>query len=452
METYATALILGLAASGEAAARLLLAEGAQVRIVDRAEGDALRCRAAALKPLGAEIMLGHSELPSGSFSVCVVSPGIPVSSAWVREMQQRGVPVLSELELGWSRAACRVLAISGSNGKSTLVKLCADTLTGAGRRVAVAGNYGTPVSQVVLERRDWEWLVLEVSSFQLETVCAFRPDVAVLLNLYPNHLDRHGDMAAYERLKTRLFSRMRAEDVGVVPEALAAKIACLAASPNRWVTFGTSPAAAVRYHAGKVIDRARSGRVSLEATAFANEIMGVAGAAAAAAIGAGGESLEALERAARAFQPLPHRMQEIAVRGSIRFVNDSKATNLAAMLAALKMSPGPVRLIAGGLPKHESYAPARSLLADKVAAVYLIGAAAETMASAWQDIVPCRLSQTLENAVRLAWSQAQAGDTVLLSPACASFDQFHSFEERGNRFALCVRLLGDDSGQIKKNT
>ncbi|MBU4199079.1 MAG: UDP-N-acetylmuramoyl-L-alanine--D-glutamate ligase [Verrucomicrobia bacterium] len=443
MQTYTTALVLGLAASGEAAARLLLAEGTKVRIVDRADGDVLRRRAAALESLGAEVALGQSNLPPGLFSVCVVSPGIPANSSWVSGMQHRGVPVLSELELGWSRAACRILAISGSNGKSTLVKLCADALTGAGRRVAVAGNYGIPVSQVVMERRDWDWLVVEVSSFQLETVRAFRPDVAVLLNLYPNHLDRHGDMAAYERLKALLFSRMRSEDVGVVPEALAAKIACLAASPNRWVTFGTSADADMRYHEGNVIDRVRSRSVSLESTAFSNEILGVAGAAAAAAIGACGESLETLGRAARAFRPLPHRMQEVAVRGSIRFVDDSKATNLAAMMAALKMSPGPIRLIAGGLPKHESYEAARSLLAEKVAAVYLIGAAAEIMAAAWQDVVPCRLSQTLENAVRLAWLQSQPGDTVLLSPACASFDQFQSFEDRGNRFAQRVRSLGE---------
>lgn len=451
METYATALVLGLAASGEAAARLLLAEGTQVSVVDRADGDVLRQRAAALDALGARVALGQSGLPAGSFSVCVVSPGIPVNSPWVNDMRQRGVPVLAELELGWSRAACRILAISGSNGKSTLVRLCADALAGAGQRVTVAGNYGIPVSQAVLERRDWDWLVLEVSSFQLETVRAFRPDVGVLLNLHPNHLDRHGTMAAYEQLKTRLFSRMRAEDVGVVPEALASRIAGLAGSPNRWVTFGTSADAGVRYHEGRVIDRLRSRRLSLEATAFANDILGVAGAAAAAAIGACGESLETLERAARAFQPLPHRMQEVAARGSIRFVDDSKATNLAAMMAALKMSPAPVRLIAGGLPKHESYDAARPLLADKVAAVYLIGEAADTMASAWQDVVPCRLSRTLEEAVRSAGLQARPGDTVLLSPACASFDQFKNFEDRGDRFAQCVRTLGEGS-QIKKNT
>ncbi len=452
METYPTALVLGLAASGEAAARLLLAEGTKVDIIDRNDGEALRRRASDLQALGARVRLGYPDLPSDPYSVCVVSPGVPASSEWVKSMEGRGVPVIAELELGWSRAcragalgrkrtACRTLAVSGSNGKSTLVKLCADALILAGRRVAVAGNYGTPVSKVVMEGRALDWLVLEVSSFQLETMVLFRPDVAVLVNVFSNHLDRHGDMAAYERLKARLFARMRPEDDGVVPEALAESVARLAASSNRWVTFGTLPNADFRYKEGRVVERARSRSVALEGTGFANEVLGLAAAAAAAALSACGESLEALERAVRQFQPLLHRMREVAVLRKVRFVDDSKATNLAALMAGLQMSTAPVRLIAGGLPKHESYASARELLAQKTVAVYLIGTAAEEMAAAWKDIVPCRLSQTLENAVCLAWSEARPGDTILLAPACASFDQFLSFAERGQQFFEIIHSL-----------
>jgi UDP-N-acetylmuramoylalanine--D-glutamate ligase len=452
MDKYPTALVLGLAASGEAAARLLLAEGTQVRVVDRNDGDDLRRRASALKALGAQVILGSSALPPDPYAVCVVSPGIPANSDWVRAVNGRGIPVIPELELGWSRAcpseasgrrgaACRVLAVSGSNGKSTLVKLCGEALACAGRRVAVAGNYGPPVSRVALEVMDLDWMVLEVSSFQLETARCFRPDVAVLVNLFPNHLDRHGDMAEYARLKSRLFARMRPRDVGIVPEGDAASMVRLAASSNRWVTFGISPSADVRYQAGIVADRARSWSVSLAGTEFDNEVMGLTAAAAVAAISACGEAPDALLQAVRSFQPLPHRMQEVAVLRQIRFVDDSKATNLAALLAALKMTSRPVRLIAGGLPKHESYAEARQLLAEKAAAVYLIGTAAESMAAAWRDGVPCRMSGTLEEAVRAAWAEAGPGETILLAPACASFDQFHSFEERGRCFADLVRSL-----------
>ncbi len=452
MQSYPTALILGLAASGEAAARLLLAEGTQVDIIDRNDGEGARRRASELEALGACVHLGCPDLPSDSYAVCVVSPGVPASSEWVQSMRSRGAPVLAELELGWSRVCragvlgpgrtpCRVLAVSGSNGKSTLVKLCADALTLAGQRVAVAGNYGTPVSKVVMEDRDLDWLVLEVSSFQLETVSLFRPEVAVLMNVLPNHLDRHGDMVTYERLKARLFARMRPEDIGVVPEASAERVARLAASANRWVSFGVSPNADFRYLEDSVVERLSSRGLVLAGTGFANQVLGLAAAAAAAAISACQEPLAALELAARNFQPLPHRMREVAILRQIRFVDDSKATNLAALMAGLQMSKAPVRLIAGGLPKHESYAAARELLAQKAAAVYLIGTAAEVMAAAWRDIIPCRLSQTLENAVRLAWSEARPGDTILLAPACASFDQFRSFEERGQRFLEIIRSL-----------
>ena len=441
MKKYPTALILGLAASGEAAARLLLAEGSKVWIADLQDGEVQRQRAAQLEALGAMVSLGRPELPAGVYSICIVSPGIPVHSAWVMALRRRGVPVISELELGWSRASCPVLAISGSNGKSTLVKLCADALRCAGHRVAIAGNYGPPVSRVVREAEPYDWLVLEVSSFQLETVRAFRPAVAVLLNLYPNHLDRHGDMARYQGLKTRLFRCLQAEDSGVLPDTLAADLSGRLASPNRWLTFGATSAADVCYQAGRLTNRLSSQKISLADTLMANEVLGLTAAAAGAALTACGVSMTALQEALHAFQPLAHRMQTVAIHRQVRFVDDSKATNLAALLAALKMSSAPVRLITGGQPKGESYAEARPLLAEKVAAVYLIGSAADTMAAAWQDIVACHLSRTLEQAFQLAWTQAQPGDTILLSPAYASFDQFKDFEERGARFAAAVQVL-----------
>jgi len=457
MRPYKTALVLGLASSGEAAARLLLAEGTRVVAVDRGDSEVLRRRAAALQALGAEVCLGAAAAPEGDFEIAVVSPGIPAASGPVQAVTARGIPAVSELELGWSRFPGRVLAISGSNGKSTLVKLCAETLAQAGRPAAIAGNYGPPVSAVVGANRPLDWLVLEVSSFQLETVRAFRPDVGVLLNVTPNHLDRHGDFQTYRAIKSRLFARMTAADSGVTDQSILPEIRALAASPNRWITAGAyppavaCPAAEFFYQSGAVHNARTREKIELRGTLFDNEVMGLTAAAAAAALSACGVAGACLAAAARAFKPLPHRLQNVGAARGIRFVDDSKATNLAALMAALRMIPRPIRLIAGGLPKHEPYEPARELLAEKVAGVHLIGQAAETMAGAWRGAAPCFISATLARAVAEALRQAVRGDTILLSPGCASFDQFRSFEERGECFVEAIRALSDENDGRKNN-
>ncbi len=439
---FQSALVLGLGASGEAAARLLLGEGTRVVVADAADTDRLRDRAAALQALGAEVRLGHSALPPGGFEVCVVSPGIPLAAPTLRAARARGIPLLSELELGWSRARSRVLAVTGSNGKSTLATLCADALARANRRAALAGNYGPPACAVARAGEAPDWLVLEVSSFQLETVSAFRPNVGVLLNLSPNHLDRHGDMPAYRALKARLFARMRAEDTAATPVECLAEVRGLAGSAARWVGFGRTDNAAFRYRPGW-IEGPAAWRAPIGGTLFDNDVMGLTAAAAAAALWACGIGAEALSEAARAFEPLPHRLQPLGMARGVRFVDDSKATSLAALMAALAVTPPPVRLIAGGRPKGESYEPARALLAEKAASAYLIGESAPAMAAAWQDITPCTLCGTIEEAVAAAWRDAQSGDTILLSPGAASFDQFPGFAARGSVFARAVRAVAE---------
>ena len=441
MRPYKTALVLGLASSGEAAARLLLSEGAQVLIADGGDSEILRRRAAALQALGAEVRLGAAAPAYGDFEIAIVSPGIPVTSDMVKAVAARGIPVVSEVELGWSRFAGRVLAVSGSNGKSTLVKLCAEALALAGRQVAIAGNYGPPASAVVRAGKHPDWLVLEISSFQLETVQAFRPDVGVLLNVTPNHLDRHGDFKAYRQLKSRLFARMAAADTGITDPDILPEIRALAGSPNRWVTAGVHPAADFFYQPGAIHVPHLRKKINLSGTIFDNEVMGLTAAAAAAALSACEVEASYLAAAARAFQPLPHRLQNVADVRGVKYIDDSKATNLAAMMAALRMTPRPIRLIAGGLSKHEPYEPARILLGEKVISAHLIGQAAETMARAWRGAVPCVINGTLAQAVAEAARQAVPGDTVLLSPGCASFDQFHNFEERGERFISAIQAL-----------
>jgi UDP-N-acetylmuramoylalanine--D-glutamate ligase len=434
---FRQALVCGLGASGEAAALLLRSEGTQVVAIDRGNSPELQIRAAALKGSSVCAQLGVTEIPAGEFDVAVMSPSIPLTSPWVGALQRRGVPLLAELELGWRRQRGRTIAVTGSNGKSTCVKWLAEALQAAGLRAAPAGNYGPPVSRIVRAQPDLDWLVLEVSTFQLETCREFRPDIGILLNICPNHLDRHGEMATYAALKARLFANTRRGDRCLVPPPLLESVRRRSGGAGRWETFGLDENADWRFSAGQVW-HGGAAVADLRGTHFDNEILGQAGAAVVAALSAAGPGPAAAVQAARAFQPLPHRMQLVATVGGVRFVNDSKATNLTALAAALTMTGGRVRLIAGGLLKEKDLAGVKDLLAQKVESVYLIGRAAPAMAEAWSGAVPCRSCGTLAAAVEQAAADARAGETVLLSPACASFDQFTSFEERGDLFAELV--------------
>ncbi len=438
--------VLGLGASGEAAARLLIAEGAAVTVLDRADTPALAARAGALRALGVRIALGEAPPPAERCVLVVVSPGVALTDPWAQDRMPAGVPVVGELEWAARHCRCPLLAITGTNGKSTLATLCAEALELAGRRVRSGGNLGTPLSRWAPESGDLDWLVVEVSSFQLETVDTFRPRIGVVLNLQPNHLDRHGTFEVYAGLKRRLFARMGAGDLAVVPEDLAAAwLPPQAAEPPvaagpEWRVFGLGAATPWRYAAGAV--QGPGGvRIDLTGTRFANPILGQAAAAAAAALAGAGVDAATLERAIRANRPLPHRLMALAPLRGVSFVDDSKATSLAAMAAALTMAPGPVHLIAGGLLKETDLDHVQELLAKRVRAVYGIGKAASRMQQAWSACVTVRDCGDMERAVRAAFAAAQPGETILLSPGCASFDQYRNFEERGVHFARIVDTI-----------
>ncbi|MFC1452571.1 UDP-N-acetylmuramoyl-L-alanine--D-glutamate ligase [Verrucomicrobiota bacterium] len=460
-------LVLGFGLSGLSASRLLAREGARVTVVDTRDDDALRERAAAPSAQGVEVVLGCDGSASGpafpgedgSFDFCILSPGVPADSPWARCMRRRGVPVVAELELGAARCRCPVLAITGTNGKSTLVKLCAETAGLAGRRAAVAGNCGIPLCDVAERSPGLDWAVVEVSSFQLETVERFRPNVGVLLNVQPDHLDRHRDMASYTAVKARLFARMgdRTEeprkgtcDTGIVNHDIIGEISALSRGKCRWVSFGASPEADVRFAGGELrlgADGPRQTAVSIRGTRFDNGVNGPTAAAAAAAAAACGWPAEAVGQAVRAYQPLPHRAVRIAEAGGVTFVDDSKATNLAALSAALEMADRPVRLLAGGRLKERDLAGPEEMLARKARSVYLFGEASETMREAWSGAVPCFCCGTLDRAAADAWRDAEPGESVLLAPGCASFDQFGGFEERGECFIRIVEeLIREDEG------
>jgi UDP-N-acetylmuramoylalanine--D-glutamate ligase len=438
-EAWDPALVLGLGASGAAAAQLLLSRGARVTVADGADTPDVRAAAARLESAGARVRLGGAALPAGLFAVAIVSPGIPLASPWLQELARRGVPVCAELELGWRHCAAPLLAVTGANGKSTLVKLCRDALARAGLRAVAGGNYGRPLSAVALDHPAPDWIVAEVSSFQLETVHAFRPRVGVLLNVNPNHLDRHGSLAAYRALKMRLFARMGTTETAIVPDTLPAALRRQLPPDARRVTFGRSARADWRYSGGHVVGAGSAGDVDVAGTLFANDVMGVSAAAAAAAVAACGAAVRCVGEAAVAFERLPHRMEIVATLDGVTYVDDSKATNLAALAAGVSMAPGPVRLIAGGQLKENDLRAVKKVLVKQVRHVYIIGQASEMMASAWRDAVACTICADMNEALVRARKEAQRGEVILLSPGCASFDQFRDYRDRGKQFSDIVR-------------
>lgn len=434
MKRYGSALVLGKGRSGQAAERLLQAEGTQAVIVaqdvvsDAEFSDLLRGRA---------------------FDICVVSPGFGLANPWLAAVRDAGIPLLSELELGWSRHKGKTVAVTGSNGKSTAVKWICESLQQAGQKAELGGNYGIPACEAVLEHPGLDWLVLEVSSFQLETVHDFRADVAVVLNILPNHLDRHESMELYRRTKARIFGSSSVGDACLVPVDLVTRFEGDTQGGRNWITFGATPEADYFFEKGQVF-RGSEAVLDLADTLFDSPVIGSCTGAAVAAVAATcGIPFGVVENAAKDFDPLPHRLQRVGELGGVEYINDSKATNLAAVAAALQACGKEVHLIAGGLPKESDYTFIKEILAERVRRIYVIGQASQAMYQAWNGVCPCVECGSLEKAFSMARNEARTGETILLSPGCASFDQFGSFEERGERFEAlfrnAVRVGGDAS-------
>ena len=379
------------------------------RVLVLGRGRSGRAAEALLASLGVETVSleGDEPMPDGEFSRAVVSPGVPLSHPWAAECRARGIPLTSELQLGVEecrRRGMRLLAVTGSKGKSSVVKAVADALALAGLRAVPCGNYGKPVCEVALEG-DARWAVVEVSSFQMETTTlpsdAF--EAAAVLNLQEDHLDRHGSVEAYHALKLRLLSM--------------AKTGLLNAG-------GEDP------------------RGLLAGSYFDNDVLRPNGAAAAWLMRAAGLGDAETARAFREFRPLPHRMNEVGVFGGVRCIDDSKATSVAALAAGVSMAGRGVRLVAGGLAKGDDPKSALPLLTNRVKKVYLIGRCAEVFSAAWSGAVDCEVCGTMERAVERAMRDAAKGETLLLSPGAASFDQFQSFGQRGDVFAELAKKEG----------
>jgi UDP-N-acetylmuramoylalanine--D-glutamate ligase len=426
----ARVLVVGAARSGVAAATALRRAhpSATVRLVDR---DALPAEL----PSGVEGVLGNDPSLADGADLVVKSPGVPGSSPIVASARAAGVPVWSEVELAFRLLGPEHpwIGITGTNGKSTATSLIGAMLNAGGVPCAVAGNIGDAVSGLVGELAEGSWVVCELSSFQLEDVDELRPRVGVLLNVTPDHLDRHGSLEAYAEAKLRLFARQRADDVAVLDDDdpwISALADTDIPGDARRVRVRTADAPADLLEAFG--DSPLRGSHNLE-----NALCAAAAAAAAGAARAG--VLEAL----RAFRPLAHRMERIAELCGVAYVNDSKATNQEATIRALGAFSHGVHLILGGSLKGGDFAPlADAVAAGPVSATYLIGDAAEAIDRALVVVgVRARRYDGLEAALHAASDAAESGDTVLLSPACASFDQFRDFEDRGDTFRALVEEL-----------
>ena len=398
-----TYLVLGLARSGRAAALALAGRGERVVAVDRSP----EAEVGRLAEADVEVHLGTEEttLLEG-VDVLIKSPGVPSDAPFVTTARERGIPVWSEIELGGRLLSTPILGVTGTNGKTTTTALLGEMI---GARVA--GNIGRALTELDDGGR---WIVCELSSFQLEDIDQFRPRIAVLLNLEPDHLDRHGTWEAYRDAKLRIFENQGPDDVAVVPRG-----------------FGEIPGR------GRRVEFSADDPLPAEPRIPGAHNRENAAAAVAAAREAGAGEGE-ISKALRDFPGVPHRLEEVAEIGGVRFVNDSKATNAAAARRAIASFDEPLHVILGGLGKNESYAELAWDLRARGARAYLIGAASGELAAAIEQHELCG---DLAAALQAASATAKPGEVVLLSPACASYDQFKDFEDRGDEFRRLVEEI-----------
>ncbi len=432
-------LIVGLARSGAAAALALRDRGAAVIAHDADRGErprALDEAVARLTAAGAEVHLGGSgdELVAAARTV-VKSPGVPQDAPVLIAARAASRTVIGELELAWRLIENRFVAVTGTNGKTTTTEWIGHIFATAALPVAVVGNVGTAASSLAGRIEPAATVICEASSFQLEDTLAFAPDVAVLLNLAPDHLDRHGTFADYVAAKLAIFAHQGNDDVAVAPLGLG--IEDLGGCARR-VCVGAGPGAELSDQAGQLwwdeSPLIATAEISLPGAHNRANAMAAAAACLAAGVGR-----DAVVEGLRTFAGVAHRLETVAAHDGVTYVNDSKATNVDSAIVALRSYPGGVHLIAGGSGKAQDFSPLAGPVAESCRAVYLIGEATEEIARALEPAgVTLHRCGELEAAVAAASAAATAGDTVLLSPACASYDQYPDFEARGAHFRALV--------------
>ncbi len=397
---------------------------------------------ALLQRCGVDVVLldGNDEIDGRSFDFAVVSPGIPPDNRWICECVSRSIPIISELELGFILWRGRILAVTGSKGKSSVVKLCADALRLSGQSAEPCGNYGVPLCELLLAETVVEWAVLEVSSFQLERVFSFRPEIAIMLNLQSDHLDRHGSMAEYAEVKSRIFERFNpACDLAIIEcEAFDSAISLGAKAIERLSAFPCREVGSLRIY-GEYAFTDDELLLPHEGY-FSAKLLEPAALASVIALRKAGVVDSVIKEAFSGFKPLRHRMEQVAEHNGVIYLDNSKATSLAALGAALEMANRPCRLIAGGRIKENNCDSVIKVVEKFAKKVYLIGECSQKLFDAWSHAVPCALCGDMLTAVCSAVDDAESGDAVLLAPGCASFDQFKNYSERGEAFSEAVAL------------
>ena len=442
------ALVMGMARSGIAAAGALARLGAKVVATDLEEIPGLDERL----PTGVVLELGgHSEAHFKECDLLVVSPGVPATNRYIALAMASGAEVISEVELACRLCSAPIAAVTGTNGKTTVTTMLGRILEESGFRAPVGGNIGRALVEVVeAEGDEADIIVGEVSSFQLEWAPTIKPKVGVMTNVTPDHLDRHPDIDEYAALKARLFANQGEGDAKVLnaDDALTARYmtpgpqSVLAFSRKSRVRRGAYVESGDVYLAGETGSSRVCGADELLVPGLHNLENFLAACAAAHFLGA---DVDAMARVARSFEGLPHRMEVVGEAEGVRWVNDSKGTNVGATAMSLESVAGDVLLIAGGVDKGSDLAPLRAWVEKKVRRMILIGEAAERFGRFFDEYAPIAYANTLDEAVRIASEEAREGDTVLLSPACSSFDQFHDYAHRGDAFRrMAQELTGRD--------
>lgn len=440
-----TVLVIGLKRTGAAVARCVFAHGGRVRVTDRQTQSQLATDLASLADIPVDLRLGaEDETLLEGIDLVVPSPGVPRTAPLLQAAGRRGIPVWSEIELAFRLLSCPIVAVTGTNGKSTTTSLIGEFFRENGTRAFVGGNLGTPLVEAVSE--SYEVAIAEISSFQLEWVMQFHPHIGVWLNLTEDHLDRHGTLAAYGATKRALFLQQRPDEWAVINRDDPAVARFAEGLPGRRFSFGWSPVP----HGAWVNTQEKTLIVKHESAVmcFSLESLQLHGhhnwenvMAAVSVATLWGIPREVIERVLTSFTGLPHRLAWVATKNDVAYFDDSKGTNVGAVVQSLAGFAGPVILLAGGVDKGGNYGPLRAPLRTKVKKLILFGAARETMRAALAGATDTVVVETLAEAVREAAATARQGDTVLLSPACASFDQFRNYAHRGEVFRAYVEEI-----------
>ena len=442
-------LVVGLGKSGVASALFLKERGARVTVSDTKSEDELRGEIPKLLDAGVTVETGgHGERTFRGQELIVVSPGVPVDVPLLEQARELGIAVIGEIELAARFLKGRIVAITGSNGKTTTTALTGEVISMGGWESLVGGNIGTAAISLVEESTDDSYVVLEVSSFQLETIQAFHPFIAVVLNITPDHLDRHSTFQAYVDAKARIFENQTSSDFAVLNADDPTCVGLASRTKARKVWFSRKKevetgalvrnAQIVYRDGGQEHDIMPVSEIKLKGSHNLENVL--------AAVCAGmltETEPSRIRRAVQEFKAVEHRLEYVATVRGVEFYNDSKATNVDATIKALESFPANIHLILGGKDKGSDYTVLKPLLKERARRVYTIGAAAEKIESHLGGIVEVVRAGTLDVAVKRAAASAESGDVVLLAPACASFDQFENYEHRGRVFKQTVQALAE---------